>query len=174
MSTHVGDHTCIQLDYTASTDVLLLSHAWKPWVNTGSLLCMSSLACCLCIALTWSKPCQHTCCHVLAIWRPALSRGCQTHLAVRHVVYRFICCHACYRCIQHEWSLFLVSFMSTPLSSSSPSLLFSWLRHMDNRGETFECSHSKRTVSDWSKQARKHTHLCNAASVGLTQVHPNK
>ena len=139
---------------------------------------MSSLACRSCIALTSSKPCQRTCCHVLAIWWPALSRGCQIHLAVRHIAYRFICCCACYKCTQHEWSLFLVSFTSTPLSSSSPSLLFSWLRHMNNRSETFDWSHLKLTVSDQSKQTSKqaniHTHLCNAASMGLTQVHPNK
>ena len=76
---------------------------------------------------------------------------------------RFICCHARYKCIQHEWSLFLVSFMSTPLSSSSPSLLFSWLRHMNNCSETFDCSHLKLTVSDRSKQTSKQTYTRTCA-----------
>ena len=172
MSTHVGDHTCIQLDHTATTDLFIHWHGLSH-TQTVSYQAVPAVYEQSSLSFMHSPYLKQT---LPAYMLPSCGLPC--HVAVRLIAYRFICCRARYRCIHHEWSFFLVSFTSTPLSSSSPSLLFSWLRHMNNHGEIFDCSHLKLTVSDRSKQTSKqaniHTHLCNAASMGLTQVHPNK
>ena len=106
-----------------------------------------------------------------------LSHSHPCHTAIKFIAYRLISCHMCYKYIQLELSSFLVSLTSTLLSSSRPSLLFSWLSSStvaaDNCGQTYLNAllcNSWQVVSP-SKQTSMYTRVqCSHTSVGFAQA----
>ena len=79
---------------------------------------------------------------------------------------------------QHNWSLSLVSFMLTPLSSSSPLFSFSrlsWITREQSQWNNWMCSFKTygKCLVRANKPASKHTHAhvrCSHTSVELTQA----
>ena len=166
----------MQLDYGYTSMGLV---TLKPWASRGILAVYerSSLSFMNGAYLKQTSPMYILPCFC------CLASRLPSHAAIRLIAYRFISCRACYKRIQLELSTFLVSFMSTLQSGSSPSLSFSQLSWSTLRcGQSWRniWMHSFEIYGKWLVQASKqeaskltHTHAqCGHTSVGLAWGSP--
>ena len=181
MYTQAVDQTCIQLEHAATTT----THVWvKPHSNRElageSLLCMSSLAWCSRMALTYLK---QTSPMNISVMINVLSHSLPCHTAIKFMAYRLISCHMCYKYIHlsrhHSWCHSYHCYcLAVALHSRSHGLVEVPLLRTVVVRHIWMCSFV--THGKWSVQANKQacTHMSNAVtlvwgSLSLPQTNRN-